>query len=136
MDVAATITLVALGVAVLVGFAVFALISALEQERRAALIALAVAFMGSLPFFVLAFVPPMEFKLAAMVIMAAVVVAGAALFLWPVGDVRYLHDKPTTRFDERDIITDILSLGQALLVRPRTVEAAKQGVQRILQDAP
>jgi len=104
VEIAATIFFIALGMAVLTGFATFAIVSAREQEPKGARIAAAISIVGSLPFFVIAFAAPGEFKLAALTIVAAVVLGGAALFLWPVGDVPYMEDKPQKRFDERDIM--------------------------------
>jgi ferredoxin len=104
VELAATIILAFLGAAIFLGLTGFAIAFARERESKASLISAAAALVGSLPFLWIGFVSPMEFKLAVLVIVAALIVAGAAIFLWPVGDLEYQHDIPSKRYDERDIM--------------------------------
>jgi reductive dehalogenase len=104
VEIAATIVLALLAAFVLTSMAGFAIAFARERETKAALICAAFALVGSLPLFAVAFATPMEFKLAMLVIMAALIVAVAALFMWPTGEQEYRVDIPSRRFDERDIM--------------------------------
>ncbi len=104
MDIIATVALVVLGGLAMSGFAGFAVISALEDERRAAALASLFSLVGSLPVFIIAFGVPLALKLLVLGIAAAAVVAGAVLFVWPVGNLQRLRDTPAERFDERDMM--------------------------------
>jgi reductive dehalogenase len=103
MDIVATISLVTLGLIMLFGFGAFGVFSFGEGERRAARIALAAAVLTSLPLF-LASLLPLAAKLVMLGVIAAGGIAGAILFLLPIGQVERGNDVPRQRLDERDIM--------------------------------
>jgi len=103
MDVTTTISLITLGLVVLLGFGAFGLISVREGERRAARVAFGAAVLTSLPFLLVSLLPVMV-KLVMLALIAIVAIAGAILFLLPIGWVERGNDVPQRRVDERDIM--------------------------------
>lgn len=103
MDTATTISLIALGFMMLVGFSGFGLVSIREGERRAARVAFVAAVLTSPPLF-LASLLPVAVKLVMLGVVAVAVGGGIVLFLLPIGRVERGNDVPRRRFDERDIM--------------------------------
>jgi len=103
MDITTTIILAVLGLVLLLCFGAFAFYSVREGERRAARLALEVAVIASLPFF-LASLLPIGAKLAILGVILAAGLLGVVTFLLPVGRVERGGDAPKTRVDERDIM--------------------------------
>jgi len=103
MDIATTVTLIALGLVLLLGFGLFGLVSIREGEGRAARVALGAAVFTSLPFF-LASLLPVAVKLVILGVVAVAVGGGIVLFLLPIGRIERGNDVPRQRFDERDIM--------------------------------
>ena len=99
----ASILLLLVGSAVLLGLAAFALISIRERERRAALIALALAAVGSLPFFVTT-VFSFPVQIAVLAALAALSLAAAIIWFLPIGSSCEEGGRPSRRIDERDIM--------------------------------
>ena len=96
----ATAILMTLGVLMLLGFGAFGVTSLLEKERRAAGVALDLALVLAIPFFVATLLPlPLRWLLVGLIILASVLV-----FLLPVGRVERDREEPQTRIDERDIM--------------------------------
>ena len=106
MDLIASLTQLVLflaGLALFVGFVAFGIVSYREAEPRAARIALGLAVVVSLLFFLLLLLPS-QFRPVAL---GAVVLAGlfaVVLFLFPSGRVERGNDVPQLRIDERDIM--------------------------------
>jgi hypothetical protein len=103
MDIATTISLVALGLIVLFGLGIFGLFSIWEGERRAAWLALGAAVVFSLPLFLSALLP-VGARLAILGVIGVAGPLGVVLFLLPIGRVEHGRDVPRGRFDERDIM--------------------------------
>jgi hypothetical protein len=103
MDIATTISLVALGLFILFGLGILGLYSIREGERRAARLALGAAVVFSLPL-LLASLLPVGAKLTILGVIVAAGVLGTVLFLLPIGRVERGGDVPRGRFDERDIM--------------------------------
>jgi reductive dehalogenase len=95
--------LAALGLLIALGFGAFGVQNLLEHERRAARLAFALAGAGLL-LMMLAFMLPLAAKLILLGLLVAAVLAGAALFLAPIGRVARGNDVPAVRVDERDIM--------------------------------
>ena len=98
-----TALLVAAALACLVGFGSFALISHREGERRATLVALALALSGSLPLLLATLLPlPIQTGILASLL----VVALCAIVAWvlPIGSRVAEGGRPNRRVDERDIM--------------------------------
>jgi reductive dehalogenase len=100
MNIATTISLITLGLIMLFGFGTFGLISVREGEHRAARVALGVAVLASLPFFLISLLP----VAVKLLILGVIVGGGIVLFLLPIGRVERGNDVPRQRFDERDIM--------------------------------
>ena len=98
-----TALLVAAALACLVGFGSFALISHRERERRATLVALALALAGSLPFLLSTLLPvPIQTGIT----IALLVVGIGTIVAWflPIGSRVAEGGRPTRRVDEREIM--------------------------------
>jgi ferredoxin len=92
------------GMLLFLGFGAFAWSSSREKEPRATAFALALTFLGPLPFILVALLAPAWLKLLILALVAACGAAGLVAFLLPIGRPRSLPDTPTLRFDERDIV--------------------------------
>jgi len=103
MNTVTTMSLVALGLVMLLGWGGFGLFSVGEGERRAARVALGAAALTSLPLFLAALLP-VAVKLALLGLILAGGIVGAILFTLPIGRVERGNDVPRQRFDERDIM--------------------------------
>jgi ferredoxin len=98
-----TVGLIVLGVGALLGFGSFGLLSLREGERRAARIGLSSAVAAS-AFSCLSTLLPTPGRLMLLSAVLAAGVAGAVLFLLPIGRAERGGDEPRSRFDERDIM--------------------------------
>lgn len=87
----------------LVLFVGFGVVSLREGERRAAVLALLFAFLGSGIFTLGTFLSASFQTTILLTVMGAGIVA-LILFLLPIGRVDRLREVPTKRFDERDIM--------------------------------
>jgi ferredoxin len=94
---------VLLGLLIAAGFAAFGITALREGEKRAGGIALGVALLASLPFY-LAPLMPTWVQGIIFAVVALAVAAGLVLFLLPVGWVERGNDVPQVRIDERDIM--------------------------------
>jgi ferredoxin len=95
------------GLVILGGFVAFGVTSWREGERRAARVASAVA-LGSLPFLLAPLLPATSrsspaVQLTLLALAGITAVAGAVLFLLPIGKVEPEPDEPLNQIDERDI---------------------------------
>ncbi|MFN2291705.1 MAG: 4Fe-4S dicluster domain-containing protein [Anaerolineae bacterium] len=99
----AEILLILAGLVLVGTLAAFGLASLKERERRAAALAFGLAVVASLCL-VLTVLLPSPWQWAILAFLAGGVVAGAALFLMPIGRVEVTEPEPQTRHDERDIM--------------------------------
>ena len=99
----ASVLLLPVGLAILLGLSAFALISVRERERRAALVATALAMLCSLPFAAAVFASR---QVQAVVIAGLAVIVLVTLVAWflPLGSSIVESGRPTRRVDERDIM--------------------------------
>jgi ferredoxin len=102
MDIVTTVCLAAVASLVLLGFALFGLVSRWESERRAARVSFAAA-ASSLALYAPILLPP-EGRLIVLGVMAVAAMCGVLLFYLPVGQVERGNDVPLHRYDERDIM--------------------------------
>jgi ferredoxin len=103
MDQIIRIGLFFTGSVLFVGFAVFAIISHFEGEKRARRVSLFVALLGA-GFFFLAAAFPFTLRLAIFGFEVACTAIFLLLFFLPVGKVQMRQDEPKNRVDERDIM--------------------------------
>jgi ferredoxin len=92
-----------LGALFLIGFLAFAVTFLREGERRAAGIALGIAVVASLPFFLSVLLPVWAQGLVLAIAVLAVI-TGVVLFMLPIGRSEAANDVPQVRIDERDIM--------------------------------
>jgi reductive dehalogenase len=95
--------LLLLGFLTLTGIGLMGLALLREGERRAASVALGLALLGSMLFF-LAILLPVQLQRMSLGALAVSVAAGVLLFLLPIGRVELGNDVPQVRVDERDIM--------------------------------
>ncbi len=98
-----SISLIALGLTMLLGFGAFGLVSFWEGERYAGRVALGAAVFASLLLFLASLLPD-AIKLALLGVLITIGIIGVFLFLLPIGQVKRGDDVPRGRFDERDIM--------------------------------
>jgi len=100
---APSILLTTVGLVTLLGFGSFALISYREGERRATLVALALALTGALPLLLATLLP---LPIQTWILAALLVVALGVIVAWflPVGSRVAEGGRPSRRVDERDIM--------------------------------
>jgi ferredoxin len=91
------------GLAVLLGFAAFAVVSVREREQRAALTALVLAVAGSLPFF-LGTVFPLAIQTGGLAGLVVLSLATVVLWFLPIGTSSQSGGRPSRRVDERNIM--------------------------------
>ena len=99
----ASVPLLFVGLAILLGFAAFALTSVREREWRAARVATVLAILGSLPFIAAAFLPSPA-QLVVLGALATVTLAVVVAWFLPVGSSIPESGRPKRRVDERDIM--------------------------------
>jgi len=104
LSFASSALLSAIGLAFLLSSTAFALISIRERERRAAVIALALAAVGSLPFLLAAVVLPLSVQIGVLGAFAAVTLASVVIWFLPIGSSCAEGGHPSRRVDERDIM--------------------------------
>jgi ferredoxin len=98
-----TAILLALGVATLLGWGAFGMVSLHEGERRAAGLGFGLSVALALPFFLVALLDS-PFRWALLGIAVVVSLAGAILFFLPIGRIDRVGQEPRGRIDERDIM--------------------------------
>ena len=103
MDQIPTVIFSALAFVWLVVFAAFGVISAIEGEKRAALVSMITTAAGSTVLLLAVFLP-VPVKIILLAILGCGAIAGIVLFLLPIGRVELGDDTPKTRIDERDIM--------------------------------
>ena len=91
------------GSALLLSLASFALVSIREREQRATTVAVALAAVSSLPFFLATVFPP-HLQITLLGIVTAVVLAVAVAWFLPIGSSCKESGRPNHRVDERDIM--------------------------------
>jgi ferredoxin len=95
--------LVILGVAVLMGFGLFGLVSLQEREKRAARVSFLLAGGSGAMFAVLVFAPSV-LRVMALAGVSILLLTAVVLSSIPFGRAEFGDDTPKTRFDERDVI--------------------------------
>ena len=103
MDQVTTVIFSALSFVWLIVFAGFGITSAIESEKRAALVSLVITVCGSTLLLLVVFLP-VTVRVTLLAILGCGAIAGIVLFFLPIGKVEMGHDTPKTRFDERDIM--------------------------------
>jgi hypothetical protein len=99
----ASLGLILIGAACLVGLGAFGFVSLHEGEKRAARVAFGLAGAAGLAFFLAALLPA-AVKVGLLIALGVSLIALAILFFWPMGRVSLGSDTPVQRFDERDIL--------------------------------
>jgi ferredoxin len=102
-DQIATTGLIVLGVIWLVSTVGFALVSWREGERRATRVAILLAAGGSMLFIIAASLP-VGVRLAGLVGLGLVGIAGLVVFFLPIGQIDMTQTTPHRRVDEREIM--------------------------------
>jgi ferredoxin len=98
-----SLLLVVAGLAVLLAFAGFGVVSLAEREYRAALVAFVAALLGSLPLLVAPALTSTA-RLVALAILGMIVVGAVMLWFLPIGTRLATNGRPARRVDERDIM--------------------------------
>lgn len=97
----ALIYLLSLGVVIVLG--AFAVVSIIENEKRAAKVSVIITLVG-FTFVLLMSLLPYDAKVAFLAIVFMLCLSGVVAFLLPIGKIERYDETPSNKFDERDVI--------------------------------